>query len=88
MNDVRGANAGGPPWDEATRDVIAESATPPAVKRKAQPMVTVPASTLVVVTDNHGGYKGTECIICHACGWEDRWDHKPDCVVGKALAGS
>lgn len=51
----------------------------------AEPMVTVPATTLVVVTGNHGGYLSTKCLICGECGWQNRWKHKPECVVGQAL---
>lgn len=31
--------------------------------------VRLPLNKLVVVTENHGGYMGGECISCGASGW-------------------
>lgn len=51
----------------------------------AIPRVLVPITKLVVVSENHGGYLGAECVVCDAKGWMDRLEHKPSCAVGKAL---
>jgi hypothetical protein len=56
------------------------------MKNKKEAMVTVPASTLIVVTENHGGYLGTQCLICGACGWQNKWQHEKNCIVGQAIA--
>ncbi len=50
-----------------------------------EPMVTVPARTLIVTTENYGGYMAVKCVVCNSCGWEGQLKHTPECVVGKAL---
>lgn len=62
--------------------------------------VPVEPEILVQVTDNHGGYLGGRCLVCHATGWLDgkmgyrhgtnvmgnRLIHTEDCPVGHHAA--
>lgn len=50
-----------------------------------QIMVSVPLNKMVKVIENHGGYLGTQCVVCEECGWKDKWEHKKNCPVGVAL---
>lgn len=58
-------------------------------ERNMQPdrSVLIDARKLIIVTENHGGYKGGTCVHCDASGWIDRIKHKPECPVPAALAG-
>lgn len=47
--------------------------------------VEIEASKLLVVTENHGGYLGGQCLWCGAVGWMDRLAHKPECPVPAAM---
>lgn len=47
--------------------------------------VLIEAHKLLVVTANHGGYMGGECLWCGAIGWMDRLEHKPECPVPAAM---
>jgi hypothetical protein len=44
--------------------------------------VPVNASKVVVVTENHGGYKGGRCVACDAIGWLDNEHGYPSHVKG------
>lgn len=43
--------------------------------------VLVPVDKLLLVTDNHGGYKSIRCIVCDAYGWDDRLEHRSSCPL-------
>lgn len=45
--------------------------------------ITIDPEKLLVVVENHGGYKGVRCICCDESGWQDRLIHKSDCPLGK-----
>lgn len=47
--------------------------------------VLIDACKCIVITENHGGYLGGECIWCGAVGWVDRLKHEPDCPVPAAM---
>lgn len=47
--------------------------------------VTIKARKPLVVTENHGGYRGDKCIWCGAVGWLDKLAHAPECPVPEAL---
>lgn len=36
---------------------------------------------LIVITEDHGGYKGGFCVICKQCGWIGKIEHKKGCPV-------
>jgi hypothetical protein len=40
--------------------------------------ITIDPEKLIIVTENHGGYKGGHCIACGAVGWIDKLEHKAD----------
>jgi hypothetical protein len=71
---------------EAIERVFGAKVKEPNMESKADTQVKVTAHLLVVVTDDHGGYRSVKCVICGSCGWEGQLKHEPDCVVGKALA--
>lgn len=48
-------------------------------------LVQIEASKLIIVTEDHGGYKAGRCVACGACGWLSRLEHKSDCPVPAAL---
>jgi hypothetical protein len=50
--------------------------------------VTLPVRELMPVLQNDGGYLTVRCIVCDRIDLSDRFKHKPDCAVGKALEKS
>jgi hypothetical protein len=53
-------------------------------------MVSVRASSLIVVTENHGGHMAGRCVACGQSGWlhtsgPNGIDHKQDCPITLAL---
>lgn len=61
--------------------------------------IPVPIDQVVRVTENHGGYRGGECIACGALGWIDgkygdrfganvmsnRLIHKRECLMNAEI---
>jgi hypothetical protein len=67
---------------------------------KRAPKIEISADKLVIVTEDHGGYHGGECLVCGECGWivEQQFGipyngnkelnalkHKKSCPVGARL---
>jgi hypothetical protein len=48
--------------------------------------ITIDPEKLIIVTENHGGYKGGHCIGCGAVGWIDKLEHKADYPLQKAAS--
>lgn len=36
---------------------------------------------LIIVTEDHGGYKAGRCVLCDQRGWIDAIDHLPECPI-------
>ena len=38
-------------------------------------------TAVVIVTENHGGYRVVQCVVCGEHGWESQMTHKDDCAA-------
>lgn len=48
-------------------------------------MVSISAKKLLIVDEDHGGYKAGHCIFCERRGWMDSIIHKENCKVAEVL---
>jgi len=47
--------------------------------------VTIGAKRLIIVDEDHGGYKAGYCLMCGRRGWIGKIIHTKKCSVAKAL---